>query len=375
MSVLDSGGTSLLRDSVRRAVAELDAGRELSSEAAPIEDIARRHWDTARELGWFGVLVDEDDGGLGMGCTEVLELSEELGAGLFCAPWPATAVLTPVFFRWARRRSASAAQLEALAGGNVCVSLATPVTGAPFPDSGPDGDQPRWLAEYPEIATHYLIYGCRPLSGGRYRVHASLIPAPAAETVEKPRSMDPSCSLAEISIPDERLFEHAIVDAVLDEDELGGLLMPARIALAGECLGLAAGALDRTLEWVSERRQFGRPVGGFQSIKHRIADAYVLFRKSLVCAHSSAARDDPAAAATARTLSSQAALYAARNYVQFLGGAGISWELEGHLYLKRALRLKTIFEPSAVSRQLNAGRFISRVLEESPGSRPYSMGV
>src|SRR5690606_19556540 len=111
-----------------------------------------------------------------------------------------------------------------------------------------------------------------------------------------------------------------------------------------------------------ERRQFGRPIGSFQAVKHKLADLYVDFRKALVCARASAARADAAGAAAARVLAADAALGAARGCIQLLGGAGISWEVDAHLYIKRALRLNSVLGGTSLARANNADLLVGSVL-------------
>jgi alkylation response protein AidB-like acyl-CoA dehydrogenase len=112
--------------------------------------------------------------------------------------------------------------------------------------------------------------------------------------------------------------------------------------LASEQVGLAQRCLDMTVAYVKERRQFARPVGSFQALKHRLADLWVAITQARAAARYAAAclaTDDPdakVAVALAKAYCSEAAVLAAQETVQLHGGIGFTWEHPAHLYLKRA---------------------------------------
>jgi alkylation response protein AidB-like acyl-CoA dehydrogenase len=112
--------------------------------------------------------------------------------------------------------------------------------------------------------------------------------------------------------------------------------------LASEQLGMAEWCLETTVEYVKTRYQFGRPVGSFQALKHRLADVWVdltqaraVARYAAVCA-AEADDDLPVAASLAQAFCSPFAVKAAEECIQLHGGIGFTWEHPAHLYLKRA---------------------------------------
>lgn len=348
MNLLD-GPDSILRDSVRRALADIAPHDSLTSAGADPADLARRHWQTAAGLGWLDLV---DDGtGASAGRDALLELAEELGAGLFCGPFLASAVLAPSL----ARAAGSPAGIADAEGGPAC--LASPLPG-----------KPRWLLEHPDLASRAMLVDCARTGPGTTRVEASLVPRSELVILSHPGHLDPSCPLAEIEVPHGVLEHRRIIATELDAAGFADLFLDANIALAGECAGVAAAVLQRALDWCAERRQFGRPIGSFQAVKHKLADLYVDFRKALVCARASAARADAAGAAAARVLAADAALGAARGCIQLLGGAGISWETDAHLYLKRALRLNSVLGGTSLARANNADLLVSGVLAPAEGS-------
>jgi alkylation response protein AidB-like acyl-CoA dehydrogenase len=348
MSLLD-GPDSVLRDSVRRALADMAPHGALTAVGADPTELARRHWEAAAGLGWLN-LVDSADAGASAGRDELLELAEELGAGLFCGPFLASGVLAPSLAR------AAGGPAEAPDPDGAATCLASPLPG-----------NSRWLLEHPDLASRALLVDCAPTGRGPIRVEASLVPCSELAILARPDHLDPSCPLAEIEVPQGVMERRRIIAAELDAAGFAGLFLDANLALAGECAGVAAAVLQRALDWCAQRRQFGRPIGSFQAVKHKLADLYVDFRKALVCARASAARADAAGAAVARVLAADAALGAARGCIQLLGGAGISWEVDAHLYLKRALRLNAVLGGTSLARASNADLLVSGVLAPAEG--------
>jgi len=112
--------------------------------------------------------------------------------------------------------------------------------------------------------------------------------------------------------------------------------------LASEQVGLAQRCLDMTVAYVKERRQFARPVGSFQALKHRLADLWVAVTQARAAARYAAAclaTNDPdvtVAVAMAKSYCSEVAVHAAQECVQLHGGIGFTWEHPAHLFLKRA---------------------------------------
>ena len=119
-------------------------------------------------------------------------------------------------------------------------------------------------------------------------------------------------------------------------------LLVGAAVLACEQVGLADRCLETAVAYTKERHQFGRPVGSFQALKHRMADVWVANAQARAVARwavDAVAEDDedaPVAVATAQAHCSPAAVHAAEECVQLHGGIGFTWENPSHLYLKRA---------------------------------------
>jgi alkylation response protein AidB-like acyl-CoA dehydrogenase len=124
-----------------------------------------------------------------------------------------------------------------------------------------------------------------------------------------------------------------------DDNDIGadpGLADTAAILLAVEQIGAAGRCLDLTVEYTKDRVQFGRPIGSFQALKHRMADLYVAVQSARAVVNDAVAEPSPTSAALARFSASEAFSKVAGEAVQMHGGIAITWEHDIQLYFKRA---------------------------------------
>jgi alkylation response protein AidB-like acyl-CoA dehydrogenase len=133
------------------------------------------------------------------------------------------------------------------------------------------------------------------------------------------------------------------------QDGLARALDLACLALAAEQAGAARRALEQTVAYTKDRVQFGRPVGSFQALQHRMADLHVLAESSWSLCWAAAQDRDEAGlglrAAAARAWCSEALLRVAGQMIQLHGAIGITWEHDAHRYLKRAHGAGQLFGP------------------------------
>jgi alkylation response protein AidB-like acyl-CoA dehydrogenase len=122
----------------------------------------------------------------------------------------------------------------------------------------------------------------------------------------------------------------------------------AAAVLAAEAVGAADRVLERTVEYVKQREQFGRAIGSFQAVQHRLADLYVQVQAARSAAYYAAwatASGDERAGGLALAQALEALRTTASEAVQLHGGIGFTWEHEAHLYFKRAAGDELIFGP------------------------------
>jgi alkylation response protein AidB-like acyl-CoA dehydrogenase len=159
-------------------------------------------------------------------------------------------------------------------------------------------------------------------------------------TIEPVTSLDMTRQVADVVL--DGAPSRLVVPATAGDAAVRGALQVGAALMASEQVGVAQWCLDSTVAYLKERRQFGRVVGGFQALKHRLADLYALVEQARAAARyaaATAAAGDPdaeVAAGVAQAYCSDVAVLAAEECVQLHGGIGMTWEHPAHLYLKRA---------------------------------------
>jgi alkylation response protein AidB-like acyl-CoA dehydrogenase len=134
-----------------------------------------------------------------------------------------------------------------------------------------------------------------------------------------------------------------------------GIADTAAILLAAEQIGAAERCLELTVEYTKSRVQFGRPIGSFQALKHRMADLYVAVAAARAVLSDACDDPTPTNAATARLAASEALCAVAAEGIQLHGGIAITWEHDMHLYFKRAHgSAQLLRSPREVLRQLES---------------------
>ena len=291
------------------------------------------------DLGLAGLLVPQDRGGAGATAREAAVVLEELGRFVAPVPFLTSAVVATT----ALLQGDDDETLGQLAAGGCTAALVVPFSASatsfrPTVRADDDGKlQGRVTSVVGALDADVLLVPVSTDAGVElHRVEAS----GTGVGVEPVVSLDMTRQLADIDFTGARSTQVTVAEsgdaAVRDALELGAAL------LASEQLGVAQWCLDHTVSYLLDRKQFGRPVGGFQAIKHRLADLYVMVESAHAAARyaaATAADDDPdrrLAASVAQAYCSEVAVKAAEECVQLHGGIGMTWEHPAHLYLKRA---------------------------------------
>ncbi|HLN77810.1 MAG TPA: acyl-CoA dehydrogenase family protein [Nocardioidaceae bacterium] len=287
------------------------------------------------DLGLAGLLVPESAGGAGASAREAAVVLEELGR--FAAPVPfltSSVVATTVL------GGGDQELLGALASGERTAALAVPLAATPWSfaptvTGAGDGLSGRVTSVAGALEADVLLVPVA-VEGG-VEVHA--VEAAAAD-ITPVTSLDMTRQVADVSF--DGASSRVVVAADAGEAAVHRALLVGAALLASEQVGVAQWCLDTTVTYLKERRQFGRVVGGFQSLKHRLADLYTLVEQARAAARYAAAtlaEDDPdqeVAASVAQAYCADVAVKAAEECVQLHGGIGMTWEHPAHLYLKRA---------------------------------------
>ncbi len=298
----------------------------------------RRLWESMAEQGWLGVERPESSGGLGMGMVEVAVLCEQLGRRTAPAPFLGT-ILAMVALQQAGEDEAAPGEAvaeaeewaERLAAGDAVGTLAwaaRPGTVA----ARSDGD--RWFLTGQPEPTLYAAEADVTVVVTEDALYT--VALPAGERPKAEPAMDRTRSLAWLRLddtPSRRIGGVVAAQRVVDRAAAGA---------AAELLGTASHALDMSVEYAKVRRQFGHPIGSFQAVKHKLADALVdveAMRSSAYYAAWCVATGDPEAslaASMAKAWCSDASERVLAAGMQVHGGIGFTWDHDIHLSLKRA---------------------------------------
>ncbi|HZP42672.1 MAG TPA: acyl-CoA dehydrogenase family protein [Candidatus Binatia bacterium] len=322
MDLTVGGEQAQIRDAIRGVLADrLPLARVRAVVAAP-PGFDPDVWREAAALGWFGLGLPEAEGGAGYGTPEEMLLALELGRALAPGPWRGTILAAHAAPRAVRAAVLAGAVRVAVVddpAGALGAGARLRGTAVDVADAG--------------VAEAFLVLGAR---------RAAWVPRDARGLgVAAAPSIDPTRPLGRLALDD--------VGAEPVDADPAALRRLGTVLAAAEAAGVAERTLEMSVAYAKVRRQFGRPIGAFQAVKHRCADMAVRAEvaRSVVTFAAVALRDgegDPARhAAVAKALATDAALANAADNVQNHGGIGYTWEADAHLYLKRAWLLEHEF--------------------------------
>lgn len=344
----------LIRDTARKFLAANAGSSQLRAAMTQSHAYDPDVWRAiAQELGWCGIGIPESMGGAGMGMVEQAILFEETGRCLLGTPLLATAGFAAAVLHETPESTERTELLAAIACGNRCLALVA------TDDSG--------------IAERYAVNAVT--LGGSLRLSghgAFVLSGDAADSLIVPAvTADGDLVIAQVDLPAAGAvmrsqkaldltrqyarieFNDVVPSALLADGPQARRVwvrgvQVAQVALAAEQLGGAIGALELTTTYVKERHQFGRPIGSFQAIKHRLADMLVECEagKSAVYYAACVVDEWRSGTGTEYELAQAAALVkshcsdmfqnVAGNAIQLHGGIGFTWEYAAQLYFKRA---------------------------------------
>jgi alkylation response protein AidB-like acyl-CoA dehydrogenase len=267
-------------------------------------------WRELCELGWAGISIPPEDGGQGLGLVELCIVAEELGASLAPTPFLASVCAAQMILR-----------------------------------GGTDAQRERWL---PALASGEAR-GAIGWADGNGDSEPLVVDAPGSDVIviagdDGARVLETAASTLTPMATFDPLRPYATVSG--GEEELSGDVergnQETAIVIAAELLGVARRALEVTIEYVKERRQFGVPIGSFQAVSHRCADMLFATESARSAVYYAAWTADAApelraeASALAKFIASDAAIEVTSSAIQAHGGIGFTWEADIHWWYKRA---------------------------------------
>lgn len=309
-------------------------------------------WKEMADLGWTGLTIAEEHGGVGLGRVELGVLLEEMGRKVTPGPFLASAVLATTAIQEIGTAGQQADLLPALAAGETIASLAMYEEPRgwswrePTTTASDEGDvwtltgRKRAVLDG-HMADRLFVTASTGDGLGVFVVDAS---GDGVET-EQESAMDLTRRQAAVSL------DGAIGTRLGDGDAADGVrrtLQLATVALAADQVGGAQECMEMAVEYAKTRYQFGRPIGSYQAIKHRCANMLMQVEHARSAAYYAArVTEDPeelgVAAPLAGSVASEAYVWVAGENIQVHGGIGFTWEHDAHIYLKRAKASSLLF--------------------------------
>jgi alkylation response protein AidB-like acyl-CoA dehydrogenase len=331
MDLLYSDVEDELRGSVRGLLAARAPWTAVLERVESDEPYDAKLWRTlASEMGLAGLAVPEELGGAGASFREVAVVLEELGRAVAPVPFLGSSVMATAALLAADDDDLLGELAAGRSAAALVVPFATPPAG-PVPAVQVAGGALTGTVRGVADALPADVLLVPADDGALYAVAAPDARRTAVTSLDMTR---PLCDI---------VFSSAPARPVASSDTaVRSALTVGAALLASEQLGLAERCLEITVEYLKTRHQFGRPVGSFQGLKHRLADLWVAITQARAVARYAAgcvAAGDPDAAvavAIAQAHCAPVAVRAAEECVQMHGGIGFTWEHPAHLYLKRA---------------------------------------
>jgi alkylation response protein AidB-like acyl-CoA dehydrogenase len=315
-----------LRDAVRRM---LDKRSDVRAAIAAPDGFDRGLWALlCDQIGVAALAIPEQYGGAGAGLPEIHVVLDELGATLTPTPLLGSAVLSAQLLLELGDEAACTRLLPRVAAGEIAASAWTGAAGSWTPDAitvrnGRLTGTAHFVLDG-DVADVMLVAARDDDILGVYEVDVADTRRAHTPTMDLTRRLATVCL---DDVPGVRIGGDA-------RTALATALERTTVALTAEQVGAAARILDRTVAYSKDRVQFGRPIGGFQALKHRMADLHVLVEAARSPSYAAAA--GTVSAAAAKVYCSEVFCRVAGEGIQLHGGIAITWEHDAQLYFKRA---------------------------------------
>ncbi|MDK2770158.1 MAG: acyl-CoA/acyl-ACP dehydrogenase [Sphingomonas sp.] len=350
---------TMLRESAQQFVAEAAPVSHMRAlrDANDATGFSRDLWKQFAEMGFTGILIPEADGGLGLGHVEAGVVLEEIGRNLSPSPFLTTAVAAVAALKGTAQRerwfpgilsgeTVAALAIDERAKHGDAIGMKAERSGNGFRLTGA-----KQFVAHGHVAD-LLIVAARTAGSPEDADGVTLfaVPKDAANPTADPQR------LADASLAARMTFDGVEVDAdaVIGEVDggravLNALLGAGRTGAAAEMLGVGGGAMDMTVQYLKERKQFGVLIGSFQALQHRAAHLYselevaraaVLKAQQLLDAGDAKADE---AVSVAKAMAGMASTLAVQEGVQMHGGIGMTDEYDIGFYMKRGRVLAELF--------------------------------
>ncbi|MEX2393312.1 MAG: acyl-CoA dehydrogenase family protein [Actinomycetota bacterium] len=324
-------------------------------------------WKQMADLGWFGMAIPEEHGGIGFGFVEVTVLMEEMGKKLLPAPYFSSVILAANAILNAGTDAQKSELLPGIADGTTRGALA-------FVEPSGKWDVDSVELEASGSGDSWTLTGDKSYVVDGHTANLLVVAAKTGKGVSL-FTVDPDAdgvtrtplATLDMTRKQAKISFSSTPAKLLGEEGKGAeplqkTLDQAAAALAAEMVGGSQQCLDMSTTYAKERYQFGRPIGSFQAIKHKCANMLMeveMARSAAYYAGWAAAEDPeelPLAASLAKAYCSDAYFHAAAENIQIHGGIGFTWEHDCHLYFRRAKSSELFLGDATYHREILAQR-------------------
>lgn len=335
---------NVLRDQARRFLDDRCPPAAVRNVLEGDQPFDRPLWEAIAELGWPAAAIPENYGGIGLGHEALCVLAEEVGRALAPVPYSSSIYLAAEAILLHGSEAQKQHFLPQLASGARIGTFALAEgPGNPARDAirtryaGGVLSGDKWPVPDGSIADLGLVVARDEAESILLCIVDLNGPGVTRTTLE---TLDPSRDMAQVRF--DSAPAQCLGDRPVSWSEVEQLLDRAAVPLAFEQLGGASVCLEMATAYAKERHAFGRPIGSFQAIKHKLADMFVANELARSNAYYGAwalaanAVELPLAASAARISAIKAFEYASRENIQTHGGMGFTWEMDCHLFYRRA---------------------------------------
>jgi alkylation response protein AidB-like acyl-CoA dehydrogenase len=353
----------LLRDTARKFLDAACTTKFVRERMATPEAVTPEFWSQIAEQGWLGINFPEDDGGSGLGLTDLVVLMEEMGRAVMPGPYLATALLGGAAIREAGSPAQRREYLPHIAAGELRATLAATEPNARWDASGITMNARPMRGGF-ELSgsklfvpdahlAHVIVVAARTRDGSTMEdgVSLFLVPKDAAGLgISLIPSIDETRKLCEVRFDNVAVPQTALLGGLNEGwPALARVYDGAAVALSAEMCGGAQRVLEMTVEYAKLRETFGKPIGSYQGVKHKCADMLVEVENAKSLTYYAAwavdekQADAPLAVSMAKSYASDASRKVSNAGIQLHGGIGMTWEHDLHLYMKRAKASEVAF--------------------------------
>ena len=338
-------------------------------------------WQTMVSLDWPGLAIAESYGGLGLGFVELVIIAEELGRAIVPSPLLATTTQFAAAIKELGQPDAHARFLAPTARGMLTGTLAYAEQGQWSTSAVRTNAQRLGTSWQLDGVKHAVFDGATcdeivVIARNADGIGAFVVPRDAVEVTAR-AVLDPTMPIADLSFrgvvvgADRVLFEPGVPGG---EDRVDRASQQATVALAAATTATCRIIFETTLAYTKVREQYGRPIGSFQALQHRLADMYLAVeRATALCYYAALAiaedsADRATASAAAKVGTSDCQRLVVEDGLQMHGGLGYMWEHDLHFALKRAKAGDALFG-DGIAHRAELARRLGLVASAEVGSR------